>query len=202
MGLRIIERVREEYGGDADAHIVEEMNPFTNPGKANKSLQADVGKAANKSSYTDGKEDIAGGFIFNDDDPDGGGFLAEDHGIRRRAGELTIEDKIGPIHRRSLSAPTSMHSDVVECVSPITDDSKGAPTEADLDKITGPDKAGTITSGPISSSSRKRRAPTSKATWTSERVFKSHLLDHPGEEDDSSSKQKRKRKRNTRGPIA
>ena len=63
MGLRIIERVREEYGGDADAHIVEEMNPFTNPGKANKSLQADVGGDGDMFSYADGKEDIGGGFV-------------------------------------------------------------------------------------------------------------------------------------------
>ena len=200
MGLRIIERVREEYGGDADAHIVEETNPFTNPGKANKSLQADVGRAANKFSYTDGKEDITGGFVSNDYDPDGGGFLAEDHGIRRRAGELTIEDEIGPIHKRPLNAPTSMDSNIVKYRSPITDVSKGATTEADLDKNTDPEKAGTIISGPISSNSRKRRAaPTSKATRTSERVSKNHFLDHPGEEDDKSSKPKRKR--NKRGPI-
>ena len=37
MGLRIIKRVREEYGGDAD--VPEAMNPFTNPSKVKKTLQ-------------------------------------------------------------------------------------------------------------------------------------------------------------------
>ena len=38
MGLRIIERVREEYGQDVDAHLKEGMNPFTNQNKSSKSI--------------------------------------------------------------------------------------------------------------------------------------------------------------------
>lgn len=77
MGLRIVQRVREEYGGDADAHVREEMNPFTNQNRVRKTQRADGGeppvKESSPSIYKG--EDMEGGFLGDDDM--GGGFLPE-----------------------------------------------------------------------------------------------------------------------------
>ncbi|MCJ1386110.1 hypothetical protein MMC17_009235 [Xylographa soralifera] len=89
MGLRIIERVQEEYGGDANGHMKEEVNPFTNKKKKVNLSSADseVPNYANDA--------LAGGFLREDqdqdeefvqagttqgppDDQEGGGFLIED----------------------------------------------------------------------------------------------------------------------------
>ena len=79
MGLRIIQRVKEEYGNDAEAHLKEEMNPFTNKSKAKKELKADAQSHA--SSRQEEPEHVvdetsAGGFMVDDgDDLGGGGFF-------------------------------------------------------------------------------------------------------------------------------
>ena len=190
MGLRIIERVREEYGGDADAHVVKEINPFANPGKANKSLQADVDRDGDVFSYSDGKEDIGGGFIANDDNdgPDGGGFLPKGQRVGRRAAKLTIENAVGPIDRHSLNALISVDLDIAKSGSPETEDNKGTPLEADLDTVTGPKKTGTIIDVPVFSSSRTgRTVPTRKATRMSKRAKKSHVFEHQTQEADKSN---------------
>jgi xeroderma pigmentosum group C-complementing protein len=70
MGLRIIERVNDEYGIDSDGHLREEMNPFTNKNKRKK-LEADTA-VANDNENGDNAADLAG----NEEDL-GGGFLAE-----------------------------------------------------------------------------------------------------------------------------
>ena len=113
MGLRIIQRVREEYGGDVDAHSAEEVNPFTNPSRARKALQADTSLGPTLTgvpfSYIEDK-DIGGGFLAEEDDPDGGGFLPKGHDaveVRRRAGQLTIEDEKAPVGSDSLSGSPS-----------------------------------------------------------------------------------------------
>jgi len=82
MGLRIVERVREEYGGDADAdaHMKEGMNPFTNQ---NKRKQRSSNRDSEQQLVRDGDaqetedHDMAGGFVPEDyqDDIDGGGFI-------------------------------------------------------------------------------------------------------------------------------
>lgn len=198
MGLRIIERVREEYGGDADAHIAEEVSPFTNPSKAKKALQADTGAGSTRnqgpSSYADDKEAIEGGFLSDDDDDlDGGGFLPEGHDevdVPRRAGELTIEDEKSPSNR---SPP--MNSRAVNRGPLDTDDSDGGLTEADFyDKVTVPKKASTngkkaatTTSGPKGNNER-RAAPKRKAARKSETALKSHFFEHESNEDDNSNR--------------
>lgn len=98
MGLRIIQRVREEYGGDADAHVKEDINPFTNQSKAVKLPQIDAehepvryGEAAEGGDDEDG----GGGFIA-EDDTFGGGFFPEGHEeeeVPRGKPELTIEEE-------------------------------------------------------------------------------------------------------------
>lgn len=208
MGLRIIERVREEYGGDADAHTAEEVNPFTNPSKAKKARQAETGTGRKPYrgpfTYADDKEDIGGGFPADDDALDGGGFLPEAHDeeeVPRRASELTIEDGGGPVDRDALNdtphAPP-MTSDVVNRGPPDTDDSEGALTEADKDdKVTLPKeawtigkKAATTISGPNgkvpTNSPKGRAAPKRKAARKSETALKSHFFEHESDEDDNS----------------
>lgn len=98
MGLRIIQRVREEYGGDADAHVKEDINPFTNQSKAVKLPQIDAehepvryGEAAEGGDDEDG----GGGFIA-EDDTFGVGFFPEGHEeeeVPRGKPELTIEEE-------------------------------------------------------------------------------------------------------------
>lgn len=100
MGLRIIQRVREEYGGDADAHLKEDMNPFTNQSKTNQGPPAalEPWTLQNGEAFDPDHGDMRGGFLA-DDDVGGGGFLDEGHSeddVARGTGELIIaeDDKI------------------------------------------------------------------------------------------------------------
>ena len=83
MGLRIIQHVREEYGGDADAHMKEEMNPFTNQSKARtkrtvESAPSDRQEVQVNVHDDDDGEERAGGFtVEGEDELGGGGFLPE-----------------------------------------------------------------------------------------------------------------------------
>lgn len=206
MGLRIIERVREEYGGDADAHVAEELNPFTNPSKAKKALQGDTGTDSTLNrgsfSYADDNEDIGGGFLADDDDLDGGGFLLEGHDeveVPRRVGELTVEDERGPVESDPLNGSPLMNS--ANCGPSDTDDSEGAQTEAGLnDKVTvskkastnGKKAAATIRSrdpnrNVLTDSLKRRVAPKRKAANKSETALKSHFFEHQSDEDDNNS---------------
>ena len=82
MGLRIIERVREEYGDGADAHRKEEINPFTNKNKKPR-LSPNGEPELNGNTGLDGDENMAGGFLAEGGDDDdammGGGFFPEGH---------------------------------------------------------------------------------------------------------------------------
>ncbi|MCJ1452129.1 hypothetical protein MMC28_002471 [Mycoblastus sanguinarius] len=129
MGLRIIERVREEYGGDADAHLKEEMNPFTNQSKAKKAPRTDIESKGQSNGgmldYVDEDvegdllaedtiesggflvgEDIEGGGFLVDEDIEGGGFLPEGHDeeeLPHSKSELTIENERHFVERNSMS---------------------------------------------------------------------------------------------------
>ena len=208
MGLRIIERVREEYGGDAaDAHIIEEMNPFTNPSKTKKTLQADTGTGLTLNggppSHIDDKGDTGGGFLVDDYDSDGGGFFpggSEAEQIRPRAGELTIEDEKGPLDSGSSAASLSVKSDVVNYGCPETDDGEGSLKEADLDdKVPIPKKASkkrrkaaSNMRGPEGNESigspTRRAAPKRKAARKSETALQRHLFAHESDEDDNRNR--------------
>ena len=205
MGLRIIQRVREEYGGDVDAHSAEEVNPFTNPSRARKALQADTWSAPTLTgvlfSYIEDK-DIGGGFLAEEDDPDGGGFLPKGHDaveVRRRAGQLTIEDEKDPVGSDSLSGSPSAEFDVMNCGPPNTDNREGPLTEAVLDnKITvrrktptnGKKAAATVmgSKGKVSTGLAKRRAaPKRRAARKSETALRNHFSLHESDEDDNSN---------------
>ena len=199
MGLRIIERVREEYG-DADAHVAEELNPFTNPSKAKKALQLTPNRHI--SSNAD-KEDIGGGFLIDDDDLDGGGFLPEGHNeleVPRGVGELTVEDERDPADSDPLNGSPVMNSGIVNRGPPVTDNSEEALTEAELDdRITlskkaskNGKKAATTISDPKgnapTNSPKRREAPKRKAARKSETALKSHFFEHDSDEDDNSDR--------------
>ena len=83
MGLRIIQRVREEYGGDAGAHMKEEMNPFTNQSKAGKKKSVEVTPRDQQevqvplADDADGVEEFESFEPNAEDDFGGGGFFPE-----------------------------------------------------------------------------------------------------------------------------
>lgn len=68
MGLRIVERVREEYGGDSDGHLKEKMNPFTNVNKTYTEPPSDLGLPALVEEHTlqQQNDDMAGGFVVDE----------------------------------------------------------------------------------------------------------------------------------------
>jgi xeroderma pigmentosum group C-complementing protein len=96
MGMRIVARVREEYG-DVDDDNVDVLNPWTNKNAKEDDAEAE----AQKRIMDQRDEEMAGGFLpegFNveepeedhhrsffpvahegDEDEDGGGFVVEDH---------------------------------------------------------------------------------------------------------------------------
>lgn len=67
MGLRIMKRVQEEYGGDADEDLKEEVNPFTNKKKKYRSHQEyETPENIDRSQFFD--EKMAGGFLLKSAD--------------------------------------------------------------------------------------------------------------------------------------
>ncbi len=139
MGLRIVERVRDEYGGDASAHVKEAINPFTN--RNNRKQQAsttnsDPHLAKNEHDLGNEDHDMAGGFLPEDhkDGVDGGGFIPESDEIAEPDAELRPVPK-GPASRgiqsmanASDKTPRSLqsaHRDVSR-VLPRSDASKEA----------------------------------------------------------------------------
>ncbi len=200
MGLRIIERVREEYGGDADAHVAEQFNPFTNPSNAKKALQL----KPNRHLFSNAdKEDIEGGFLIDDDGLDGGGFLPEGHDeseVPHEVGELTVEDERDPADSDPLNGSPVLNSGIVNRGPPVTDNNEEALPEADLDdRVTVPKKASkngkkaaTTTSGPKgnapTNSPKRREAPKRKAARKSETALKSHFVEHDSDEGDNSDR--------------
>lgn len=97
MGLRIVERVREEYGGEAAAHAKEEMNPFTNRNKMKQqasNANIEPHSAKDELGLNNEDHDMAGGFLPEDhiDAVDGGGFVPE----AIETGEVDAEPKSIP----------------------------------------------------------------------------------------------------------
>lgn len=78
-GLRIVERVREEYGEEG-GNVREEVNPFTNRNKKGKMQSDGQDVDEDRKVVTPGlnEDDMAGGFLADDSDA-GGGFLPDDY---------------------------------------------------------------------------------------------------------------------------
>ena len=70
MGLRIVERVREEYGAEEGDHIREEVNPFTNKKKQGPTEEGDQqdGKSMGIDESRALKDKVAGGFIVEEEE--------------------------------------------------------------------------------------------------------------------------------------
>ena len=97
IGLRIMKRVNEEYGGDADAHMKEVINPFTNKKKQVNSWQEQEppeNEDGNTNWLPDG--DMAGGFLVDDTNElgsvSGRGGVLLDEASHDRA-ELVVESQ-------------------------------------------------------------------------------------------------------------
>ena len=110
MGLRIVERVREEYGGDAAAHAKEEMNPFTNRNKRKQQASNSGGEthtAEDKHGYDNETHDMVGGFLpaSYDDAAHGGGFIPESEEVEEIGGETSMPDELlGPADLLAVDA--------------------------------------------------------------------------------------------------
>ena len=195
MGLRIIQRVMEEYGGDADAHMAEEMNPFINPSRAKKALQAEIvrGSTPRQGPFFNGnEEDIGGGFLANDDDPDHGDFSPEERDavkVRHTADELAIEDEKDPVDSDPLADCPSADSAGKNCGPLKNDDCQRALTGPDLSgkatfspkALTNGRKAAATVTGPKGKVPidlpKKRAAPKRKAARQSETAFQSQIFE-------------------------
>ena len=203
MGLRIIERVRENYANDADAHVAEEINPFTNPSKTKKTLQTDIGNGSRLSkgpfSYAEDEEDARGGFLAEDDDLEGGRFLSEGHD-KLEAPPLSIKEETGLIDSDFLNGSPPTNSDVLFRGPMGNDDSEGASSEAELEVVkvmsrkkatTNGKKAATAISGSknnaLITSPTRRAAPKRKAASKSETAV-SRFFEHESDEDGNSSR--------------
>ncbi|KAI9879138.1 MAG: hypothetical protein M1830_009397 [Pleopsidium flavum] len=120
MGLRIVERVREEYGG-ADAHMKEEMNPFTNQNKG-KQRSSNIDTEQDLIGHSDARDnedhDMAGGFIPEDlqDGIDEGGFMPVPSRNTEESIEFMVDHGDPAAARKSLMTgvfrknPTSLQS--------------------------------------------------------------------------------------------
>ncbi|KAL9104962.1 MAG: hypothetical protein Q9163_000134 [Psora crenata] len=115
MGLRIIQRVDEEYGKDAEAHIREEMNPFSNQSKAKKPPRDESpgdGPQEPEGIAFDG--DLGGGFVADNAAEFGrGGFLPEEGPegeVTHHKGELTVEHDMPLTSYISQHPPSPTHT--------------------------------------------------------------------------------------------
>lgn len=95
VGLRIMRRIREEYGGDVNGHLREEMNPFTN--KKNRPTWESQGIQEDENQIG---ENLAGGFGIDESEKaeesaNEDGFLIdkskEGDGRKNRSGILADE---------------------------------------------------------------------------------------------------------------
>ncbi|TVY89022.1 DNA repair protein rhp42 [Lachnellula willkommii] len=130
MGLRIVERMREEYGNDDGGDEVDALNPWTNKKKEKK---ADEETEAQRRIMEERDEDNAGGFfpegheeeepdshrssgffpVHDDDDDDaGGGFIVEGHD----------EEPVKPTIGQAYATPQSLHSNGKPAANQISED--------------------------------------------------------------------------------
>ena len=212
MGLRIIQRVREEYGADADAHLKEEINPFTNQSKVTRAPPADGGLVSPQhdvatASYDDG--DNGGGFVVDDENSTlGGGFFLggdeKEESAHERA-ELTIEDEAPA---KSMLAPQYLTDRADEeeedelaagkkerpSCSKSTKPVNGNVSKEPKPKPTTPTKSAKKSTRPkATGNDDQRRPPRSrsalkrKAAIKSEGVVRSHYFDHDSDDDDGAS---------------
>jgi len=124
MGMRIIEKVREEYGDELDDKP-DEVNPWTS--KKGK----DAEEEARRRIMEEKDEEMAGGFLpegyrveederrqpgffpvanHNDDDDDGGGFMVEDHHEPSAIGHVAGESSTPQVRRPIMGIDEQMEN--------------------------------------------------------------------------------------------
>ena len=170
MGLRIIERVKEEYGG-AETDMKEEMNPFINQSKAKKTSKSDT----RVEDPLEAEEGNANGGIGSEyaEDPigelEGGGFLPEGWDEDRtpnHKSELFVEGdlpltngRVSPLPspvRRAAQANVQDHDPVDR---PKESKKKALRSSNKSSKANGARPPTIRASEPRATSRRKRKAP-------------------------------------------
>ncbi|KAI9865097.1 MAG: hypothetical protein M1813_002416 [Trichoglossum hirsutum] len=202
MGLRIIERVREEYGGDLDEHLIDEVNPFINKNKR-KSLKGNAGDEGDDDDTPVGRiaagadqdGELSGGFLrekANDEDGegsellmpssrdefhDGGGFIVEDGATPARK---SVEPIVSSASKQAPISLFSLHQSTAKGVQNSTDDDKSE-GDGDLDSGTG----GGSSPGPENTAvprQTRRDAPRRRAAARrSETAIRSHYFEPSSE---------------------
>lgn len=113
VGLRIVQRVRREYGADADAHIQEAVHPMAAK-KQKKKPQQPATARKNKTPATDVEPSDHLLTMDIDNDAAAGGFLRDDEHEHEHdhnndddilAGGFLLEDPSNPSPGRSLALP-------------------------------------------------------------------------------------------------
>ena len=200
MGMRIVERVREEYG-DEVGHEVDVFNPWTNK-KKGKEVDRDVATQSRIMEQRD--EDMAGGFlpqghdeeapdahhstsffpvVHEDDDEHGGGFVVEGHD----------EERTKPIIGQAYPTPQSLSS-AKQGIGQMSEedvdmDDAGSEIEAPVPKkrakLSGTVKRSASTKKPAKQSERQKKSPASKSTTKGKRRISK--LDGGDDTDDSES---------------
>ncbi len=210
MGLRIVARVREEYGGDADARMKEEINPFTNKNKTRKSAanHQELTASTNGNSLEHHDEDMAGGFIVDDvSGGEGGGFLPEGHDEQvphQNTTELVFtnedeaiqkqaKDDLSNSHSRAMSETKSEVSELSDTIetSPApkpkrTRGPKRTRAQSAKPKATRSTKKTTQKPNEIEASTLHPTPPKRKSARTSAKAVKSTVEDESGEEGEGS----------------
>ena len=117
MGMRIVERVREEYGDDVDDNV-DVLNPWINKNSKGKDAEK-IEEEMQRRLLDQHDEDMAGGFLpeghheeepaqsffpmrHDDDDDDGGGFIVEggESAERRLKGETAYATPISMLSNK------------------------------------------------------------------------------------------------------
>lgn len=116
MGMRIVERVRTEYGANGDA---ETHNPFQRRSQPNSSSKASDKHREHR--HEDMEADQGGGFLLpeNDDDDEGednevdqgGGFLLPGHGEENGQDDLIVESHDNVSSRSYTTVPYGREDD-------------------------------------------------------------------------------------------
>jgi len=132
MGLRIVRRVREEYGGEADEHMKEELNPFTNQNKAKKSAPSEpqIDAQHTKKRLDTIKDDAPAGFLADDgaSDVEGGGFLPEGN-EEEPCQALVIEDGADASKEHAINHTLRVEREFVNGHSPVNHAESDKPSD-------------------------------------------------------------------------
>ena len=141
IGLRIVERVHEEYGDDADAHMKEEMNPFTNKNRKTKASTTNIAAHSSKANGHPTRdrydEETAGGFLpdADEDAVAGAGFFQPGHPEEEfdlhEGGDFIIE---GSVPQPDDPPRAIDNTDKVSSPSEILSDDSEVSNEADFSK--------------------------------------------------------------------